>query len=189
MIIPAGFCQITHNFGGNGLAFPAAVVYGVDQGGGATPDGVAESAHNGWGAEIMPLLNDDVQLESTVAKFGPNDVGPSAVEVGTVLGGNSAAGASSQVAYLVRKVTALGGHRGRGRMYLPGVTESVIGSDGNVDGVFGALLQTALSDFFGTMGFVGLPLVLLHGDATAPTAITSLQLDANVATQRRRLRR
>lgn len=189
MIIPAGFCQATLNFGGNGLAFPAACVLGLDQGGGATPEDVAENVYTTFSSTILPQLTNDIVLESVLVKFGPNDTGPSAEFTGTDDGGISSPGAPSNVAYLIRKNTSLGGRKGRGRMYVPGVSEATVGSDGALEPANMALIQTAVTNFGAALVLDGMAPVLLHGDATTPTPITTLVVQPVAATQRRRLRR
>jgi hypothetical protein len=189
MIIPSGFAQCTMGFAGNGLANPAAVVFGIDQGGGANPDDVAEQVYDTWVATILNQQCDDITLVSCLVKFGPNDTGPSAEFTGNDPGVLSASGAVSNTAYLVRKNTSLGGRKGRGRMYLPGVVESTVGSDGAIDPTPLASLQLEVTGFGNVLTLGSLPMVLLHNDATAPTPVTSLVVQGRVATQRRRLRR
>lgn len=189
MTIPVGFCQATWNFSGNGLQHPAAVVCGFDQGSGAAVEDVASSLYNLMGITILTKLTNDINLDSCVVKFGPDSTGPSAEATGSFTGGVSSPGASSQVAYLVRKNTGLGGRRGRGRMYLPGVNEAAIGSDGVLDSTFLGELQDEVDEFVGSLSLASLPMVVLHDDATAPTAVTTLVVQPVVATQRRRLRR
>jgi len=48
---------------------------------------------------------------------------------------------------------------------------------------------TILEDFRALVALGGRELVLLHRDGSTPTAITSMTMDAKVATQRRRNRR
>lgn len=189
MRIPIGFAQVAHDFGGNGLAFPAAVVYGVDISGSLTPSEMAESLHIAFGAEILEVVNESVQLERTRVKYGPQDLGPFGEFSDTIVGGTPGAGSPSNCAFLITKSTGLGGRKGRGRMYLPGCTESQVGSDGALDAGQQALLQTAMTNWQGALTFVGQPLVLLHNDETSPTPVTSLSVQGVIATQRRRMRR
>ena len=59
--------------------------------------------------------------------------------------------------------------------------------DEKESGGFGA--QTMFDTIGGAMALASLPLMLLHTDATSPTAIEAFSVDQRVATQRRRLRR
>lgn len=189
MIIPVGFSQATLNFAGNGLANPGAVVFGMDQGGGADPDTVAEQVYGAFEATILTQLTDDITLTSCLVKFGPNTTGPSAEFAAAAIGGIGGAGSPSNAAYLVRKNTSLGGRQGRGRMYLPGVAESTTGSDGAIDPGTRDIIQDEVTTFGNLLVLASIPMVLLHTDATAPTPVTTLVLQGRIATQRRRLRR
>jgi hypothetical protein len=100
------------------------------------------------------------------------------------------AGASPQVAILVKKLSGFAGHDQRGRMYIPGLGEAAIDDDGGISAAKLADLQSAFSQFLTDVN-LGTPegMVIFHTDAlTAPTKVTQLQVDPRVATQRRRLR-
>lgn len=189
MIIPVGFIQFTMNFGGNGLANPGAVIFGASN---TLPMDAQTAATNAaalWSEHIMPVLNDDVQFTGCLAKLGPNSTGQSAFESTADNGGVSSTGATSNVAYLVHKNSSIGGRHGRGRMYLPGVTESSVGSDGSVDSAIRGDIQTAVDAWLSDMDIGNLTVYLLHTDATSPSSVESLTVDARAATQRRRMRR
>lgn len=133
-------------------------------------------------------------------------------------GGNTSLGMPPNVAYLVEKRTSLGGRRGVGRMYVPGVPETNVDDAGNIVGTSLSGINTQLTEMLaGLLGaatgsYTGLAVtpVLLHSNSStttrttapgsvtitrtegaaggSPTPITQLQLDPKVATQRRRLR-
>lgn len=187
--IPTGFGHVLLGFGGNGLAFPGASTFGIDQGGGADPADVAETIYNGFAATVLTQLTDDITFEVCRVKFGPNTTGPSAEFFGAETGGSAGAGSPSNCAYLLRKNSTLGGREGRGRMYLPGVIESTTGSDGAIDPGQRASIQDDVDAFVGALALAGLPMVILHSSATPPTPVTTVEVQANIATQRRRLRR
>ncbi len=189
MTIPVGFAQVTHNIGGTAMAHPAAVVYGVDIVGAATPDEAAETAHGLYTDFIMKWATAATSLESTLVKFGPDATGPSGIFAADEPGLVAGAGSPSNCAYLIRKNSALGGRRGRGRMYVPGVAESQVGDDGDLDNSFASDFQDDINNFWLALGLANMPMVILHDDATSPTPVTSLVLQAQIATQRRRLRR
>lgn len=109
-------------------------------------------------------------------------------------GGNTAAATPQNTAYLIHKRTAIAGKRYRGRVYLPGVGEPSVSPTGAVTGDLLTDIPTKFAALRTGMASNGTPLCLLHQaeavmDAPAPTEITAFQLDAIVATQRRRLRR
>ncbi len=98
-------------------------------------------------------------------------------------------------AYIIRKTTASGGRRNRGRMYVPGVLEGVVSEAG----VLAGATITALNASAATLkpggavhtafGFLGDPVILHDSGSQTPTPITDLGAQLLVGTQRRRLRR
>lgn len=188
MQIPVGFGQITHFFGGPGLDRGAAVVYGIDLGAVLDPAVAAESAHTIWTNIMLALQTIDCELHSTLCKFGPNDTGNfatfSAVAAGTGVG----AMAPPNTAALIEKVTVLGGRKGRGRMYVPGIADANVEVDGSLTPAFRTQVGSQATDFLNALDTDGIPMTLLHNDSTAPSLVTALQADARAATQRRRLR-
>lgn len=189
MIIPENYAQITFTFDGNGLRYPAASTLGVGLVGPPTPTEVAIDAGDLFETHILPNLNASVNLDAVRVKFGPNDDGPAGEFSYGVAGGSAGSGAAPNLAYLVQKRTNLGGRRGRGRMYLPGVSEGDVGSDGVIDSSALSALQADLDAFFTAMNAADLSPVLLHNDVGSPTVIQSLNLATVAATQRRRMRR
>lgn len=188
MTIPAGYAQVNWFFGGAALPNGAQVTLGLDVNPLDTPFDVALVAHNAVATNVMPICSANVSLLETMCKFGPDATGPSAVAGVTTVGGAASTTVAPNVAVLVKKVTALGGRKNRGRFYWPGAIDSQIGESGLLD-------STAIANWDGAMDALMTDLIagnttpmVLHGDATAPTAITELILDGTVATQRRRLR-
>lgn len=200
MIIPNGFGQATLLFTGINIPNGAAITWGFADVADDGADAAAEQFFDAWGAEVMTSVSSGVHLTGCLAKLGPNDTGPSALFTGDTAGSLSADSAPPNVAYLIRKNTALGGRRGRGRCYQPGITEAGLFSDGVIASATLAAIQSDADSFFSGMSVVGYPLYLLHADsvdengepipgtAPPPTLITSLTVDPRVATQRRRLR-
>ena len=99
---------------------------------------------------------------------------------------------------LVQKRTLRGGRKGRGRMYWPVFfpNEASVDHSGTIVGTAVTAWQTAMTNWLSGCDSNGCPLVLLHstqenGDppTEAPDPITSLSVQARVATQRGRLRR
>jgi hypothetical protein len=94
----------------------------------------------------------------------------------------------------VRKNTARGGRRGRGRIYLPwfiaedGVDEVGLITPGTIGAIQAAMdvWRTKLVDF-------DLPMYVLHNSGISatgtPDQVTSLRVQGMIATQRRRLGR
>lgn len=95
-------------------------------------------------------------------------------------------------ALLVSKATASGGRRNRGRLFVPPcqINEGAVNEVGQVSG---ATLSTATNQWNNVVtgaAAIDVGLVLFHQGigAPAPTAITALTVQSQLATQRRRMR-
>lgn len=98
-------------------------------------------------------------------------------------------------AFLVKKGTALGGRRHRGRWYLPPawIGEDLIGAGGAISITSAyTTLQSRLTAYLAAIAALQFPMYLLHGGpgdfVPPPTLVTSLTLQPLLATQRRRMR-
>ena len=109
----------------------------------------------------------------------------------TIIGTGTGTPLTSNTAVLLKKVTARGGRKGRGRMFIPGIGVSEI--DVDESGIIGVtqigILQGIWAAFFAALPAQGILPVLLHSDGGAPDSITSVNIEGTVATQRRRMRR
>jgi len=117
----------------------------------------------------LPVLGSDfVHIQGT--KTGPSD--------------------SSNTAIVVKKRTAAGGRKNRGRMYAPaaGLDETVVDQNGFISSASVTLLQNQWGQFFTDLTGHGYEVVLFHSDGSAPTAITQFSVENQVGTQRRRMR-
>lgn len=119
------------------------------------------------------------------------DGGPPVIyeAVRTAVGTAASAPLTQNVAILVRKTSLLGGRRGRGRMFLPPMflPEGEVSANGMINVGPLAAVQNSVTQAF----FTDLDPVLLHDNVPsilAPTPITNVIVQAQVATQRRRLR-
>jgi hypothetical protein len=189
MTIPAGWGQATFLYSGTAAPTGAAHSIGFSNSGSNSAAECAESFHDVWVAQMMPLLSSSLVLDAVRVKLGPDATGPSADFNSGITGDVGGETETPQTALLVQKVTAIGGRKGRGRMFVPGVPGAIYSSSGIMSGVELAEFGTALFNFGGALTLAGLPTALLHSDATAPTLITSLTPSATAATQRRRIRR
>lgn len=94
-------------------------------------------------------------------------------------------------AFLIKKMTNTGGRTGRGRMYVPGVSEEIVSPAGVVTASTVSAWNTALASYISDLNaIVGVDFpCLLHSQVgDLPMEITSLICDTRIATQRRRLR-
>lgn len=192
MVIPEGYAQVNFRFGGNAVPNGAEVTLGVQIADPPKSAGViATAATTHWVDNILPNQTDDIELASVLVKLGPNDTGPFAEVFSGEDGGSASTTWTPQVALLVKKETALGGRKNRGRFYVPGYPESAVESDGFVSPGTVTGYQANFDAFLADMIAAGFPPVVLHGDGVGglPTAITALRVDGRVGTQRRRQRR
>lgn len=205
--IEAGYGQVTHHFIGGAVPLGAAVTYGIRNDSDISAVGCASLARAAV-AGVVARLTDSVAMVRTSVKLGPNDTGSSGEHAGAAVNGASGTNAAPpNVAYLVTKVTLLGGRRGRGRMFFPGVEETGVNDGGLNDQAVIDAWTIALDDMLGLLAVSDIPMYLLHGPKTEwvliqgqprrvtvagaiPTAtiVESLIFDARVASQRDRNR-
>lgn len=202
ILIPTGFAQVLLPFQHASLARAAVITYGldVDAAGGdfiTVADEQPVIFTNAWTAELA----DDVTVGPATMRVGQDGGDPLAVlGTNTDTGSEGAAMLPPNVALLVKKLSSTGGRRGRGRLYIPWVTqEAAVDDVGVLDGGSLSARQDAAEDWLvdlqaGTTGTYSTPMVILHdssgaGPEPAPSVVTSLLVDPMVATQRRRLGR
>lgn len=195
MLIPLNYAQanIIYNHG-IGTPTGAEVTIGLNTAGfsGSTTD-IGQAVYDSLvTSNIFGNLSDDVAIEGVLVKEGPNATGPSALYSNIAQGAVSGDSTPPNTAILVHKVTAFGGRQGRGRMFWPGLPEAGMLGSGNLAGTYQADLQTGFTSFYDELVAADLIPTLLHGDTPSPPGpygILAFNVDARVATQRRRLRR
>lgn len=176
----------------------------------STPDvadvqALANNVQADWNDEIMPLLFSSVTLSEVRATWysgGVATIEVSATGVPTSGGVVADDPAPPQVALVVQWRGAVGGRQNRGRTFLPGIPNNVIGDNGRLTAGGLAAFQSAATDFVTSTGlytefdfvvysrpFDGDPLADPPKPARAGhfTPITSAVVNARVDTQRRRL--
>lgn len=188
-IIPEGFAKCTITFGGDAVNFPAAITFGVSNEGDATPLTIAGVVLAAYDDHILPDLSEDLTCVKILTKNGPNDVGPFAEVDDGNAGGASSVCVPPQVSLLVKKLTAAGGRKNRGRLYQPGIPRSATNDRGEVLTANLATFVTDWGSFLSSIETAGHPMVLLHESSLTPTPVTSLSPEVTLATQRRRQRR
>lgn len=190
-VVPPGYANVIISGTTDGNDRPWAIAHGYQIEALAQSD-IDEMADNIQGSDWLDNAASDLNVNLLDVVVGTSD--PSApIHFTQGLTGSGGGGAPSgpNCAWLVRKNTLLGGRRGRGRTYFPGVTEGSVGDGGLVNEGDGSL-RTGLEGFWNGIttsapGFTDL--VLLHEDASTPTVVQSWIMDTRIATQRRRLRR
>lgn len=199
-VIPNGFAAVTLRIN-TPRDDDATITFGVENDTGidtiaAVTVGVADAVAAGFSATsgIMAGVSDQYTLRDQNVLYR-DGLGLlfSQDFTHTIVGASTAEPESPQTAALIRKSTALAGVRFRGRMYMPGYTESGLQSDGTFTSAVVAANQTRWSDFLADLTTENVPMVLLHSDSTksatpAPTTVLGLTFEVTAATQRRRIR-
>jgi len=191
--IPSGFGQVNWIFTGTCVPTGAEVTCGItttDWAG--TPTEAAEELFGHWQADIMGVQVSTIFLQECRVKFGPTDTGPTGVFSSTAGGGIGSPGIQPATSLLVQKTTSFGGRAGRGRMFVPGMSEADVQEDGDVDPAYLTAAQGSFDSLHSDMVASGLEPRLLHSATSplsTPTLIDAFVVSGKVATQRRRLRR
>lgn len=193
--IPVGFGQMTVKWRFTGATRDSVVVIGydpptVDPGAHATAiHGILVAASRPCNAASMIVGWSYVGVSCTEM----DDAGPLTAEFpGLVDGSRAGQAITPNVAMLIRKVTASGGRRNRGRIFTPPtyVLESEVDIAGLINATPRGVLGTMWNGVRTDMATAGFPWVIFHGAAPfTPTPVTNLVTDSIVATQRRRLRK
>ncbi len=147
-----------------------------------------------WDDHLQSLTSSAVTLVATKVKMGPVSTGPTYELADPLVGTNGGSLAPPNCAVLVKKLTATGGRRGRGRAYLPGISSvsGSLNSGGNFSEAnaadVSAAMQAMADDMASDTTIGEAPWCVLHSDSSAPSLITSLVCEPKLATQRRRMR-
>lgn len=190
MQIPLGFAQVNMLFTGAAVPRGAQCTFGVDVTAGVqTPTSVANVVGGAWSNNLDGQFSNSLTLGGCLVKFGPNATGPSAIVALGDAGDSTDPAEAPNVAVLIRKLTILGGHKHQGRMFVPGIPDSVTAVGGFINLAQLGFLQSNATAFLNALSLGNCPMVLLHNDGTAPNLVTGLQVQQTLATQRRRLRK
>jgi len=195
--IPVGYGQWVFETQHAGIQHTAITVLGFKV---ATPpytQGQCTAAGSAWATAMAPLWDAEVSMARVIANIG-NDGPPIRFESIISVAGSRASQVvlPPNLTYLVRKTTAFGGRRYRGRMYIPFVSNADLGNIQTGQLASGAvtLLQaraTAVQSGLVAAGPNASELSLLHASGLStlpsPTTVATLAADDFVATQRRRL--
>jgi hypothetical protein len=200
LTIPVGFGQYRHEFSLVGDPEPMFCIFGWSSEEGVVDlPAVALGFHNAGKQLHLGLSVPSCTLNRTTVTFVASAGGGTTVAeaFSPQAGGNTTDGLTQNTAWLIKKATATGGRRGRGRAFWPGVRADQVTDAGVVTAAtvasYASNLLTYLNSVKATAG-VG-DMVILHDDAPgattlfAPSPVTLLTMDNRVASQRRRLRR
>ena len=189
MAIPAGFVRVTVPFTGGAVPTGAVNVLCFENTGLLDADAI-QILFNSLGTDHAWIgMSDQLNNSEIIIKFGPDATGGQETRATDLGGSSSGVIGAAAPAVLVKKSTAAGGRRNRGRMYIPGVTEAQILAGGVLDPTPQSAIQGFVDTMFADLEAGGLTACVEHTDGSTPTEITSFTVDGTVATQRRRQRR
>ncbi|AXH79007.1 MAG: hypothetical protein [Circular genetic element sp.] len=193
--IPNGHGQASQEWLLDGAPHPFMVVTGHAFGPTGTVQDFADSVHASWATFFgaPSTRSPNVRLGRTRVLYRNNAGMLEAAENGTIITGTGVLNPAPppQVCILGQKRTLFAGRQYRGRMYIPGfiLNEGNIDSAGIIDSATRGVVQGWINTWLSGLNASQYPVKLLHESlAIAPTAVTSINIDSRVATQRRRLR-
>lgn len=193
MHIPFDYGQVNWKFEGVALPTGAEVTCGFwHHNFPGTVADCAEALYGVWLDNILPHQSSSLTLVSALVKYGPNEDGAAFEFFDSTPGGGSSEMAPPNLGLLVTKVTIVGGRKGRGRMFIPGLTEGDVNPGGSINGATVTAWSDDLENMRDDMTGLNLPARLLHGvydPQPAPYSIEQFAVSSTAATQRRRLRR
>lgn len=188
-VIPVGFAEVCARMSLAGDAEEMCCIFGIDNEAPFAQTN-ADEVSVITGTFLRDVIGNDYTFNGctfTVGNDGGNIVWESVAGQGA--GTTGAAQVPQNTATLFRKTSTTGGRKGRGRMYVPGVNELVVGSNGMLTTTYVAAANADAATFIISLAISNNPMVILHEDPLdAPSVVTNLICQPKVATQRRRLR-
>jgi len=186
LLIPTGYAQASVHYDFEGHATDdGRVVFGILAA--AYDQSLAQLIFASWRDSFdVVTSNDCVFLRAEIRTSDDLVFVSTGIAASGTVGGGMA---PPNTAYLLRKVTALGGRKHRGRSYVPGVPRSYIDGAGGLTTATTAAVQGGADDFLAFLGAADVSMQLLHTGTETPDEVTAWQADHLVATQRRRLRK
>lgn len=197
MATPAGYAECSYSFTQAGLIRPAFITFGVDPSETAI-DLIATAVQAAFTAagSLNTVMDSSVQMVNTRVSLGTETAEDLVYNLPSAIagGGGTTGSLPPNCAVLIRKVTARGGRRGRGRVYVPwAINETAVDEVGIIAGAAVTTLQNAANAWRAALVTQNVPMVVLHNPGLtatgAPDVVTSLRVDPLIATQRRRLGR
>jgi hypothetical protein len=193
---PAGYADVSIQLQNVATPRPAYITFGIDPSG-TDPFTIANSIGGTWAAagSMFTLIDTEVTMTGVRVSLGTDGgedvIGQTST---TVAGTRSGVSMPCNVAALVHKVTARGGRRGRGRLFIPWVLNSLdVSESGIILTSRLTTMTTALNVWLNGLATGPGPMCILHGPGKTlpgpPNVVTSLVADKLVGTQRRRLGR
>lgn len=194
MIIPVGFSNVRFIFAVSGVVDQMGFSLGILADDLVTPTEIADFCYDDFKGAFFDTT---AQMFTSWTFVGTSCsksqvAGPLIGEhLQPVVGTGTVGSPSVNTAVLVRKQTALGGRRHRGRMFVPpfNLPEDDIQVSGQLGLIYQAAQQTRWNAFFTALAADNLEPHLYHSHPDdLPTSITSFAVQSLAATQRRRMR-
>lgn len=185
--IPPGFAEFVAHFDAPGQS--GDIITAIGLGGTNLNDDTDQVTYIGAFEEMLGQLNSSVTFTTCDFVLGQDGDDDVVVSHPVSLPG-LAGGAMTPInsAFLLQKRTGVGGRRGRGRMYLPGVSEGSVANDGTLETGIAAGLATNIAAWIAAMPGDWEHFLLHQSVPYAPSLITTINVSPKVATQRTRLR-
>jgi hypothetical protein len=196
VIIPVGFAQVSMDMYLTGDPEVQTTTLGLDvDAGDDDPAVLADTVFNIVTGTNRPFALSRVQNIWTIGPFRctiMTATGPlTGVGAQVLPGTGSVGGLPQNCSWLIRKSTARGGRKGRGRMYVPpcDLMEGNVSETGVINSSIRNTHTTEWNSVRTDLTTAGNAPVLLHSDGTVPDTITVFTCDNRIASQRRRLRK
>lgn len=195
MIIPPGFVAFRLPIRHSSVTRPAMITGGVDNNSGLTdPNALADAIQNVFTTTggMQTIIDNACTIGPCEVAVGQDGGDPLiGFASATVAATRSQSSVTPNVSLLVKKRTALGGRKNRGRFFIPwAVREDQVDEGGIISSLDLTTAQNAMNAVLAQSATSNLPFVILHAtDPSVPPTVTALVVDALVATQRRRLGR
>lgn len=189
MAIPAGYVRITLPFVGAAVPTGAANVLCFENTTSLDADAIQILWNGASGTDPWSYMSSSATCPEMLIKFGPDATGALETRACATAGSSGGAMGGAAIAVLIKKATALGGRRGRGRFFLPAIPEEFVDIGGTLDSTFVSGIQADTDTFFAALAVGGLEACVEHSDGATPTPVTAHSVSNVVATQRRRQRR
>lgn len=193
--IPVGYGQAVYVFALAGHVDRMVVTLGFRNVDDHLPDLCASMLHGFASAAGRPFaaggMNNVYTFEGVDVLLGTLEGTDSGSYRSSVVGIGASTTIPPNCAMLVRKNTGHGGRQGRGRIYSPplSINEGTVDHLGLIAPASRAAIQIDWNNWLAAMTTGGLVPYLLHDDEdVTPYQITTFNVQAQIATQRRRLR-
>jgi hypothetical protein len=191
--IPIGFVQVAFKMQRSGGGDIALVTEAFSLESNTPPSSaIVQGLFDAFSSQMKVVLQVGWRFVGATGRFGASPLGPTFEVAGSIQGTSSGFAVPPNVAALVQKRTGMGGRSNRGRFYFPGVDEGSVDEGGFMSAALRTSVQNAVGAYIGAaQAVVGVAGAVILHDTTvvgSPTPVVEHQVQALLATQRRRLR-